>query len=341
MKDVVSVLVLLILVIGSFLYGFLLHRNRIFPYKIVKNIFHKMVMRSSSDYGWAIGTVTCTSPFSSVDLINIKYPSLTGKDVTDKVAMSVADPFILESSPPYHMFFEVVTKPVSRGVIGLAESENGSDWKYKQVVIEEPFHLSYPYVFQWKNEFFLVPESSADLSVRIYKASNFPNRWEYQGNLLKGYHFTDPSLVRYQDTWWMFVSTRENDMLNLYYSDDLMGTWIQHPQSPIVKNNRHHSRPAGRLSVVDGKLYRFAQDDQPVYGSRVFAFEIGEINRKSYREKLAFNEPIVKSSKSGWNSDRMHHIDPHYLADDAWLVAVDGYREPRLMGKFMDQGSHK
>jgi hypothetical protein len=39
------------------------------------------------------------------------------------------------------------------GEIGLATSEDGLKWDYKQVVLNEPFHLSYPYVFEWQVRF--------------------------------------------------------------------------------------------------------------------------------------------------------------------------------------------
>jgi hypothetical protein len=335
MTPLQNIILIFILVTGSCLYGIFFYRNKIFPYKFMEELFRMWEMRSSLDYGWAVGTSIVVSPIKSIDLVNIKKPALTALDVYDVAVTSVADPFVLGSTPPYYMFFEAIKKSDQRGLIGLAESENGYKWKYKQVVIDEMFHLSYPYVFTWDNNYYLVPESSEDLSVRIYKAVEFPNRWQYVGNLLNGYHFTDPSLFRYHDTWWMFVSMRESDALNLYYSDDLMGPWIQHPQCPVIRNNRHHSRCAGRILMIEEKLFRFAQDDQPIYGSQVFAFEIIEINRTRYLERAVTSQPLLTASKTGWNSDRMHHIDACQLQDKTWLVAVDGFRKPRFFSKFL------
>jgi hypothetical protein len=341
MNDRILELILFFLIIGGGIYGFFLHRNNIFPYKILKNWYHKLTVQSSSDHGWAIGTYIGPSPFDSLNLINIKKPTLTAQDVTDIEAQSVADPFVIKSGSSFFMFFEALRQSDDRGVIGLAESWDGVDWKYKQIVIAEPFHLSYPNVFKWQDDYYLVPESSQDLSVRIYRAIDFPIQWKYEGNLLNGYHFTDPSIIRYNNTWWMFVSTRENDVLNLYYSDALMGAWMQHPQSPIVRDNRHKSRPAGRLLVFDGKLYRLAQDDYPIYGSRVFAYEIKEISRTTYREDPAFDGPIVKASQRGWNSDRMHHMDALMVNPNEWLITVDGFRGPRVMSKYNNLRRHK
>ncbi len=327
MSDLMFGLLIIILVAGSCLYGYFLHRNQIFPYQPVKALFRKLAAQGYSDHGWAIGTYVGPSPFHSKALLNIKKPALTAHDVTDMEANSVGDPFIIRSGSCWYMFFEAIRRVDGVGVIGLAESENGKDWKYKQVVIEEPFHLSYPYVFEWENDHYLIPESSQDYSVRIYRAIDFPCKWEYAGDLLKGYHFVDSSILRHDNLWWLFVSTKENDVLNLYYAEALMGPWTQHPHSPIVRDNHSAARPAGRVLMMDGKLYRFAQDDHLAYGSQVLAFEISEISRTTYKESPAFGGPVVKGSQAGWNADRMHHIDAHLLEDGQWLVAVDGFRE--------------
>ena len=39
------------------------------------------------------------------------------------------------------------------------------------IVLAEPFHLSYPYVFEWQGSHYMIPESGAAKSVRLYRAS--------------------------------------------------------------------------------------------------------------------------------------------------------------------------
>ena len=121
----------------------------------------------------------------------------------------------------YFMFFEVLNRENYQGDISFAVSTDGKEWDYKKVILDEDFHLSYPYVFEWDNNYYLIPESNEDLSVRLYNATEFPEKWEYMGNLLSGYGFVDPSIFRYKDKWWLYVSTIHNNVLNLYYSDDL------------------------------------------------------------------------------------------------------------------------
>ena len=243
--------------------------------------------------------------------------------MVDINASYVADPFLIFNDGNYYMYFEVLNSETGHGDIGLAQSKNGLTWAYKKIIINESFHLSYPYVFRWEDSIYLIPESHQDLSVRLYKSINFPTEWEYLGNLLSGYHFVDPSIFRYNNMWWLFVSNTENDILNLYFSKKLQGNWKPHPMNPIIKFDKNIARPGGRVIHFKEKIYRIAQDDYPTYGNQVVAFEISELNEKSYVENPVSENPILNKSGHGWNALGMHHIDLHDLGEK-WIAAVDG-----------------
>ena len=106
---------------------------------------------------WSIGIYTGDSPFRLREVAN--NPVLRNTDVSDIEAEFVADPFMLRTDDRWYMFFEVLHRETQRGVIALATSDDGFNWKYEQVVLEEPFHLSYPYVFDWQGERYMVPET--------------------------------------------------------------------------------------------------------------------------------------------------------------------------------------
>ncbi|MCK5235673.1 MAG: hypothetical protein KAR06_01710, partial [Deltaproteobacteria bacterium] len=272
---------------------------------------------------WSIGIYEGSSPFYLADPKDISNPVLTKKDVVDIDATFVADPFMVINEKKHFMFFEVLNRETNQGDIAYAESMDGKKWNYKKVVIDEEFHLSYPYVFEWNNSYYLIPESNKDSSVRLYKATKFPESWEYLDNLLFGYRYVDPTIFRYEDKWWMFVSTEESNVLNLYYSKELLTGWRPHPMNPVVKFDKNFSRPGGRVIVYEDKLYRLTQDDDPSYGVQVFAFEITKLSETSYEDKLASKTPIVTKTGIGWNAAGMHHVDLHKI-ENKWISAVDG-----------------
>jgi len=271
---------------------------------------------------WSIGIYTGPSPFELAEPQNVANPVLTAADVTDFDADILAHPFMVVTDSTYYMFFTVKHGATDTGGIGLAQSKNGFEWKYKQLVIKEPFVQSYPYVFKWKEDYYLIPEAHSETSVRLYRATHFPDKWTYVKDLVTGERFISASVVHYNDRWWMFVAPQGNDKLKLFFASDLTGTWTEHPQSPIIKNDPNIARPGGRLLVVDGTLYRMGQDCHPTYGNQVHAFQITEISTTDYRE-TKIKTPLVKATSKGWNAKAMHHVDFHQVGKKKWLAAVD------------------
>lgn len=283
-------------------------------------------------HNWAIGIYTGESPYNLVPDPSLNNPVLTAKDVTDVRADFVADPFMLHEHDTWYMFFEIWNLDTKRGEIALATSKDARHWDYQQVVIDEPFHLSYPYVFKWNDEYYLIPESERANSVRLYKATIFPTQWSFVKTLIEGSHFTDPSVFYYNNMWWLLVSSRENDNLWLYYTGNLMDDWIEHPQSPVVQDNPKIARSAGRVTIFDDKIIRYTQDCDVGYGYQVRAFAITKLTTTSYEEKQIRETPIVTASGSGWNKRGMHQIDPHQINGETWIACVDGYRMQLVIG---------
>lgn len=279
---------------------------------------------------WSIGIYTGKDPFNVVSPDNISNPVLTAKDITDISADFVADPFMVKEGSMWYMFFEVMNTNTNQGDIGLAVSNDALNWNYKQIVLDEPFHLSYPYVFKWKHEYYMIPESHESYSIRLYKAVDFPTQWSFIGILLYG-DYRDSSIFRHDSKWWMFVTDR-NDILRLCYAVNLMGPWAEHPESPIIRGNANIARPGGRVLVFDGRIVRYTQDDYPTYGNQVRAFKITELTTTSYKEKRISENPILKASGIGWNKDGMHHIDAHQIEENKWIACVDGFRRTLAFG---------
>lgn len=282
-------------------------------------------------YFWSIGVEEGVTPFNLVTTENIKNPVLTAKDVKNVNASFVADPFMLIVNSVYYMFFEVFNKDSNHGDIGLAISNDGKKWIYQDIVLDEPFHLSYPYVFVYESKYYMIPESHKNSSIRLYVARKFPGEWDFLGDLLTGSDFVDPSILRHNGKWWIFVSSRKNDILRLYYSDKLTGPWVEHSKSPIIQNDITKARPAGRIIDVDNKLYRISQSAYPRYGTSVNAFEIIDLTTETYREIPYEGNPILERGNENWNHLGMHHMDAHKIGDNIWFACVDGLEKRWLL----------
>lgn len=281
---------------------------------------------------WSIGVYEGASPFTLGPPGGMTNPVLTTADVTDVSARFVADPFLIKEGEKYWMFFEVLNRATDQGDIGLAASLDGRHWTYHGIVLDEPFHLSYPHVFAWKGAHYMIPESGEDRSVRLYRATHFPRVWLHVGTLLEGAAFLDPTVFRFNGRWWLFASIETDDNLHLYLAESLTGPWTEHPRSPIVSGDADIARPGGRVLVLGSRVVRFTQDCDPTYGNAVRAFEITELTPVAYREQAVTDRLIVTASGSGWNADGMHQVDAMPAEGTGWLAAVDGLRVKTVFG---------
>ena len=282
---------------------------------------------------WTIGIYRSDSPFHYNALQGWINPLFRAEDVTDVPAKFVADPFLVKEGDTWNLFFEVYNLDTQQGDLAVATSKNTWTWKYQKLIIDEPFHLSYPYVFKAGDDYYLIPESYEDNSIRLYKTDNFPTEWSYVKTLIEGRDYVDNSIVFYNDKWWIFSSVTSNDKLYLHYADSLTGPWQEHPQSPIVVDDVHKSRPSGRMIIYDGKLYRFTMDINPSIGThQVMAYEITELTPTSYAEIIAQDTPILVASGLGWNRDAMHQLDPVQVDENSWIASVDGFGKYWIFG---------
>jgi hypothetical protein len=272
---------------------------------------------------WSISIYTGSSPFTLEPIQRV--PMLTKEHVTDVPAAFVADPFMIRRGHVFYMFMEVMNAETRRGEIGLATSHDALTWTYQQIVLSEPYHLSYPYVFEWEGAYYMLPEALDASAITLYKAVEFPHRWSRLASLVRG-RFADPSIVCHANRWWLFACPNpyHHDMLRLYSASQLLGPYFEHPRSPIIRNDQRRARPAGRILKFDNKLFRFAQDCVPRYGSCVRTFEILDLSPNGYAEVEIGHGPVLKASGHGWNAAGMHHIDAHQQRDGNWLACVDG-----------------
>ena len=274
---------------------------------------------------WSIGIYTGDSPYDLKPAPQIPNPVLTAGHVTDIPASFVADPFIIRANP-WFMFFEVWNPRSNKGVIGLATSGNGFEWRYERIVLSEEFHLSYPYVFEWENTCYMIPETLGANAACLYRADEFPTRWSFAAKLIDG-PCADSSIVRFADLWWLFVCSTpyQHDTLRLYFAEQLTGPWREHPRSPLVRGDNCRARPAGRILRVNDKLIRFAQECAPRYGTRVRAFDILDLTTTNYEEVENSASPVLEPGGGDWNATGMHHLDAQHQPDGTWLACVDGY----------------
>lgn len=199
-----------------------------------------------------------------------------------------ADPFVVQHEQRHYIFFEDYRYKLKRGMISFAELGSEGVYGEPEVVLDRPYHLSYPNVFLHEGQWFMLPETRDNRRVELYRATDFPRGWQLEKVLLKDVPAVDPSIFFHNGKIWMFVggmvdNASPNDELFLFSADSLFGPWTPHPKNPVVSDVRR-ARPAGNVFAHAGRLIRPAQDCSRRYGFAVSFNRIDVLSESDYHE---------------------------------------------------------
>ena len=86
-----------------------------------------------------------------------------------------ADPMLVEANGKTYLFYEAVLG--DKGHIEVAEVKNDCTLGETKIVLQDECHYSYPFVFQYNGVWYMIPESSQDKTIRLYKSVDFPAQW--------------------------------------------------------------------------------------------------------------------------------------------------------------------
>ncbi len=231
-----------------------------------------------------------------------------------------ADPFPIEKDGRVWILLEVLPFATQRGHLAAVELFADGSHGETQIIMMPESHLSYPFVFGWQGELYLLPEAGESREVTLWKCEQFPSRWTKAATLLTDVCFSDPTLIEHGGRWWLFLTIGEQegiclqDELHLYYADSLFGRWTPHIENPI-KSDARNSRPAGNMFYRDGVLYRPAQDCATGYGKATV------LNRVDRLDTEGFSETPVARIDAGW---RKGCLCTHTLSRSENYWAVDG-----------------
>lgn len=219
-----------------------------------------------------------------------------------------ADPFAVEHQGRYFIFFEELPYRAGRGHLMAIEVFDKAEPGEAQVILQRPYHLSYPFVFDWEGTLYMIPETMENRTVELYRCEEFPHRWRLHRVLLRDLDAVDATLWSDGSRWWMFVNVAEpgvdnTDELHLYWSVTPLGPWTAHPANPVVSDVRC-ARPAGPLFSRDRNLFRPSQDCSQGYGHSVL------INRVQILSESSYQETAVDRIAADWRRDvvRVHTV---------------------------------
>ncbi len=238
-----------------------------------------------------------------------------------------ADPHVIRRDGRYYVFLEEYLYSTRLGHISVMELDDQGGFTPPVPVLKRDDHLSYPFLFEYEGDLYMIPETLARKSIELYRCRRFPDQWEFVHALMSNVEAVDTTVASSGGHWWLFVAVKDNpgsavsDELFLFHADSpLAQNWTEHPASPIVRDIRS-ARPAGGIFEREGKLFRPGQIGVPRYGYGINVHEITQLTLDVYEERLVHSiTPDVGSPIQG----------THTFTQAPGIIIMDGIFRRRV-----------
>ena len=258
-----------------------------------------------------------------------KLSDLTTKILSNAITISnpdgrfLADPFLFSNKGRTVCFAEDFFFEQNRGKISAYEITY-QGYQELGVILEEDFHLSFPYIFQYKNNIYMCPETSEKKEIRLYICNEYPKSWSYYKTIMKNVSAVDTLIFPF-DNYWCLLSNmcssqmgEHNSELHLFLSDDpLSDKWKPNKNNPVIFDSKKGRN--GGLFELNGDLYRVNQiHGKSHYGKAFGINKIIQLDDETYIEKTINTvDPSFYPNIKG-----THHFDYHenFLIFDHWQL---------------------
>ncbi|KAL5716779.1 hypothetical protein ACHQM5_009902 [Ranunculus cassubicifolius] len=295
--------------------------------------------QEDNEGSWSIGVFYGDSPFTlkPIEQSNVwnneaaawpvANPVITCATVSNAGFPSnfVARPFLHVQGDALYLFYETKNSITLQGDIGVAKSINkGATWEHLGIALDEKWHLSFPYVFTYNDQMYLMPESTQKGELHLYKALEFPLKWTFE-KVIMDKPLRGSFIINYDNLYWLFGYDQNHRHLEIWYSSSPLGPFRPHEQNSAYNTTKSFgAQSGGRPFLYNGSLYRVAQDSD---GRRLQTFKVEVLTQDEYNEfEVALHIETSEKGRNAWNGARYHHLDVQQISSSEWVGVMDGDR---------------
>ncbi len=187
-----------------------------------------------------------------------------------------ADPLTFEYGGMQYLFTEAYDRKKSVGSIAVSVIDARGHISKPRIIIREKYHMSYPYVFQWNGGIYMIPETSANMTINLYKCTEFPLKWKLEAQMRIDEVFVDADVFVVNDNELCLLGSAVNkaDPLKVRYSryritkDDTEYKCSHEGYGSSGCN--YLDRNAGKPVIINGTEYMPTQESSETdYGIKV------------------------------------------------------------------------
>ena len=243
-------------------------------------------------------------PANKIQLnINQKNIISSKNIISDTNSVFIADPFFIYKNDTIFLFVENQIKNDGANIDLFIIADSSID--HKGTILDMETHISYPQVFFYNNDYYMLPETKRSNNLLLYKSDSFPYKWSISDTLMKNIRVKDPTIMIGENHHVIFTCNDDLELI-MYCSDTIFSGWEECEN--YTKYFGNEVRPAGRIFKVNDKIFIPMQNLKLGYGTSVSLFEIiiKDNSIKLIKEMSGFLAPQLGSQH--FNSS-MHHID--------------------------------
>ncbi len=187
-----------------------------------------------------------------------------------------ADPLTFEYGGKHYLFTEAYDRRKSVGSIAVSVIDDRGHISKPRIIIKEKYHMSYPYVFMWNGDIYMIPETSANMTINLYKCVEFPLRWKPEAQMRIDEVFVDADVFVMGDNELCLLGSAVNkaDPLKVRYSRYRItkneSEYSCHHEGYAASGWNYFDRNAGKPVVIDGVKYIPTQESSETdYGIKI------------------------------------------------------------------------
>lgn len=237
---------------------------------------------------------------------------------------SIADPFILKTPDgKLNVLYEDFSMIDAEryGKIFLSTLDADFNPVFDKEILDTLTHTSYPFLFEEGGKTYIIPETRQKSKVSCYEYDFENNNLINEQVIINNLPLLDSTIFKKDGKYWLFATLGDykfdHSKLYIYFSDSLFGPYKPHKNNP-VKYDIDGTRPAGNFIVVDGEIYRPAQNCGKYYGKSLAINKVTELDEYSFKEEFYFEMTAHKNSE--------FNAGLHTLNVIGDVIAVDGIK---------------
>lgn len=226
-----------------------------------------------------------------------------------------ADPFVFNYNGEDYLFFESFNYHEVYGKICCGKIIDNHIVDVK-VVIQEPFHMSFPNVFEYQGNIYMLPETKQTGELRLYICDAFPYSWVLDSVLLSDVKLVDHALYLGKDNIVISYDVSNDDKKNRYYKIDFEKKVAE---EFFPKGEHTSERAGGSFFTMDNRLFRSIQNCEKTYGDYLKIFEVSSISETEITEKEVMQihaDDIVLIDNPGINHCHTYNRNENYEVVD-------------------------